>query len=284
VSRLGIAIAAGCAAALGAVAATIWVGASVREDTVVAHPYEDGLRQDAERQARAALGLSVWLPGQHDADARPLLFELKDRAGRPLVDAAVTVQLSRAETSRGELGAPARALGGGRWEADLAFPSPGAWDVRFDVVREGRRVRMERRVLVRAACDLGAGPCARAIEGGGEVTLELGPRPLRTMAELAVRVTVREPAAATTPTSTSTSTRTSTSTATVTVSFSMPGMTMGENRSTLAAAGAGTYEGKAVLVRCASGRRDWTAEVELAYPDGARRTLRFPLTLPEERR
>ena len=62
--RIELAIAAGSAAALGAVVVTVWVGASVREDTVVAHPYEDGLRQDAERHARAALGLAVSLPGQ----------------------------------------------------------------------------------------------------------------------------------------------------------------------------------------------------------------------------
>jgi hypothetical protein len=69
-----------------------------------------------------------------------------------------------------------------------------------------------------------------------------------------------------------------------TVSFSMAGMTMGENRSRLTAIGSGTWEGTGVLVRCASGRRDWVAEVELAYPDGARRTARFALTLPEDSR
>ncbi len=62
----------------------------------------------------------------------------------------------------------------------------------------------------------------------------------------------------------------------------MPGMTMGENRSSLAATGPGTYEGKAVLVRCASGRREWIADVELAAPGAGARTVRFPLTVPEE--
>ncbi len=61
----------------------------------------------------------------------------------------------------------------------------------------------------------------------------------------------------------------------------MPGMTMGENRATLAATAPGTYEGKAVLVRCASGRRDWVADVALSAPGAATRTARFPLTLPE---
>jgi hypothetical protein len=70
--RIQIAIGAGIAAALGAIAATVWVGLAVREDTVVAHPYEDGLRQDAERHARAALGLAVRIPEGVEAGVAPL--------------------------------------------------------------------------------------------------------------------------------------------------------------------------------------------------------------------
>jgi hypothetical protein len=216
----------------------------------------------------------VSLPGLPDAGAGPLAFELRDRAGTPVDDAAITVELSRPDTSRGERSAPARAQGGGRWVADLAFPEPGPWDVRFDVVRGEDRVRLERRVGVRAACDLAAGPCARRLEGGGEVVLELSPRPLAAMKELAVKVTVRPRAPTASPAPTPT----------VTVSFTMPGMTMGENRSSLTGTGPGTYEGKAVLVRCATGRRDWVADVELGGTGGPARAVRFPLTLPEDGR
>ncbi len=276
--RIQIAIGAGIAAALGAIAATVWVALAVREETVVAHPYEDGLRQDAERHARAALGLAVSIGASIEAGVAPLEFALRDRDGNPVDDAAVAVELSRPATSRGERSAAARSLGAGRWSAAVAFPEPGPWDVRFDVQRGNDRVRLERRVGVRAACDLAARPCARAIPGGGELALELAPRPLRTMAELAVKVTVRE------PTPTATATATTTTTTAVAVSFSMPGMTMGENRTTLAPIAPGTWGGKAVLVRCASGRRDWVAEVELAAPGGAPRAVRFPLTLPEDAR
>ncbi|HEX9053068.1 MAG TPA: FixH family protein [Anaeromyxobacter sp.] len=264
--RIQLAIFAGVAAALGAIGATVWIGLSVREDTVVAHPYEDGLRQDAERHARAALGLAVSLAGRHDAGVAKLEFELRDRRG-PVDDAEVDVEISRPETSRGERAARAVSLGGGRWSAALAFPDAGPWDVRFDVVRGKDRVRLERRVAVSGACDLGAGPCTRTLEDGRVLSVELSPRPVRAMRELAVRVVVR-----------------GADSRTVTISFVMPGMAMGENRSSLAATAPGTYEGKAVLVRCASGRRDWVAEVELAGPGAARRTARFPLTLPEDAR
>ncbi len=272
--RIRIAIGAGMAAALGAIAATVWVGLAVREDTVVAHPYEDGLRQDAERHARAALGIAVSLAGRHDAGAAPLAFELRDRRG-PVDDAAVDVEISRPDTSRGDRAARARSLGGGRWSADLAFPAPGPGDVRFDVVRGKDRVRLERRVAVRAPCDLGAGPCARTLDDGRELVVELSPRPVRAMKELAVRVRLRAllPAVPLPPAQ-----------AAVSISFSMPGMSMGENRSTLSAVGPGTYEGNAVLVRCPAGRRDWVADVEVAAPGAAAQRARLALTIPEESR
>jgi hypothetical protein len=117
------------------------------------------------------------------------------------------------------------------------------------------------------ACDVGSAPCARSLPGGGEVRLELGPRPLAAMKELAVRVDLDAGAAG--------------DRSTVSVSFSMPGMSMGENRSRLAPSGAGRFEGKAVLVRCPSGGRAWLADVEVASPGAPPRTARFPLTVAE---
>jgi nitrogen fixation protein FixH len=266
-----IALAAAIAAALGAIAVTVWVGTRVREDTVVASPYEDGLRHDAERRARAALGLAVRLVDDPPALAGPLAFELVDREGAPVEAAAIRVEISRRETSRDGRAAAARAEGGGRFVAELAFPAPGPWDVRFDVVHGADRVRLERRVDVRPGCDLSAGPCTRPLPGGGEVTLEISPRPARVMREIAVRAEVREASrpelAGPIPV--------------VRAAFSMPGMDMGENRVALGPTGPGRFEGIAVLVRCPSGRRGWIAEVEVARPGGPPRTARFELTVAE---
>jgi hypothetical protein len=170
-------LAAVAAAVLAVVAGTVWLGARVREDTVVAHPYEQGLAYDAQRHARLA----------------------------------------------GEV--PGVAAG----------PTP-------------------------ARCDLGEGSCTREA-----VTLELGPRPLRTMRELAVSVALA--AGAPPPEE-------------VTVSFAMPGMDMGENTARLAAAGGGRFQGKAVLVRCPGGRRDWVATVRVRRA-GAAAALPFPLRVEE---
>lgn len=267
--RVQLALGAAVVAGLGAIAGTVWVGAGVREETVVAKPYEEGLRHDAERRARSALGLSVAIDGEPlEAGAGPLAFVLSDRGGAPVDDAAVEVLASRPGTSRGPLAARARAAGAGRYVADLALPAAGPWDVRFDVVRGDDRVRLERRLAVRAACDAGAGPCTQPLAGGGEVTLELSPRPLRTMAELTVRVLVRAPGGAG-------------EAERVDVSFAMPGMEMGENRAVLSAAGPGRWEGTAVLVRCPSGRRGWIADVSVARGAPPARAARFALTVEE---
>jgi hypothetical protein len=173
-AALAVAVAAG----IGTIVATVWIGSRVREDTVVANPYEEGLRLTRER-----------------AGAGP--------------------------------------------DAE------------------------------RARCDLSSGPCTQPLPGGGEVTLEMAPRPLRTMRELRVRAVAGDPSAAG-------------GSQDVVVAFSMVGMEMGRNEVRLAPAGAG-FTGTAVLVRCPSGRRDWVAEVTVA-PAGAparARRARFSFTVEE---
>jgi hypothetical protein len=84
------------------------------------------------------------------------------------------------------------------------------------------------------------------------------------MTELAAVVTVRRRGAPAEPDG-------------IAVSFEMPGMRMGKNEVRLARSGAGRFEGKAVLVRCPSGRKDWVATVSLAKAGAAAGAVRFPL-------
>jgi len=263
---------------LGVIGITLFVGSRVREETVVARPYEEGLRQDAERASRAALGWHVRLPDERDIGEKgtvhfavpgpaPLPFELLDGAGRPVEGAEVRLTFTLPETSRAPRSFEARALGGGRYVAEVDYPPPAEWSVRFDVRRGPDRVQVERTVAVVRpdACDPGAARCTAPLDRGGTVALELGPRPLRTMRELTVRaVPGGVPAGAA-----------------VTVSLSMDGMEMGRNEVRLAEASPGRYEGKAVLVRCPSGRQDWTARVTVAPPGEPPRTTRFHLRVVE---
>jgi hypothetical protein len=96
-------IAAVAAAGLGSVALTIWIGSRVREPTVVANPYEEGLRYDeTRRQAAAAADRAAAGAGLDDA-ARAM-------EGAPRIELDVTPRPPRAMT---ELTFTARVLRGG---------------------------------------------------------------------------------------------------------------------------------------------------------------------------
>jgi hypothetical protein len=66
----------------------------------------------------------------------------------------------------------------------------------------------------------------------------------------------------------------------VSVSFTMPGMNMGRNEVALEP-GPGGFSGKAVLVRCPSGRKEWAAEVAVSRGGAAPAQARFPITVAE---
>ncbi len=117
-----------------------------------------------------------------------------------------------------------------------------------------------------AGCDLSAGPCTGTL-GDLELTLDLGPRPPRAMAELAVQGRLSRGGLPVDG-------------AEVALWFAMPRMQMGENVSRLAGAGGGRYQGKAVLVRCHSGRRDWRVTAAVRH-GGEERRADFSLTLRE---
>lgn len=261
-------IGAAVIAAIGAIVATIWVGSKVREEPVVANPYDEGLRQDADRAARARLRWDVRIESPPvAAGAGTFTFAVLDGEGKPLEGAEVDVSVGRPDTSRGVVRARAAAIGPGRFAADSGLSGRGSFLVAFDVTRGADSLRIEKS-LEGAACDLGGGPCTVSLPGGGEVAFELGPRPLRAMRELAAVATVTVDGAPVEG-------------AAVEVALSMPGMEMGENKVALRADAPGRHVGRVTVVRCMSGRRDWVAEVSVARPGGERRTLRFPFTVAE---
>jgi nitrogen fixation protein FixH len=156
--------------------------------------------------------------------------------------------------SRGSTVAIATVWIGSRVREDTVVPNP---------YEEGLRLTEER---VADRCDLSSRPCTLRLPGSGEVTLEIAPRPPRTMRELQVRAVLRDPAGA----------RGSDE---VAVAFTMPGMEMGRNEVRLAPQD-GVFVGTAVLVRCPSGRKGWVAEVRVGRGEQVR-GVRFPFTVEE---
>ena len=124
---------------LGATALTIFVGARVMEPTVVANPYEEGLRYDeTRRKAEVSTSTALTL----DVSPRPpramseLEFTVRaTRAGRPLEGAEVSLALTMPGMHMGENRVALAPAGGGvyrgkgvvvrcpsggrRWEAEV---------------------------------------------------------------------------------------------------------------------------------------------------------------------
>ncbi len=119
----------------------------------------------------------------------------------------------------------------------------------------------------REGCDVGSGACSEE-RGAAVVRLELSPRPLRPLHEIDAAVALSSGGAPVDG-------------AAVSVGLSMPGMYMGDNRASLAPVGNGRYGGKVVLLRCASGRRDWVADVVARLPGGPEVRARFPFEAAE---
>jgi len=96
------------------------------------------------------------------------------------------------------------------------------------------------------------------IAGGQAVILEILPRPVRTMRELAFAVELPGSAALE---------------GTPRIELEMPGMRMPPNRVDLRRGADGRYRGKGTIVRCGTGKRTWSATVTL--PAGARAVFTF---------
>lgn len=270
-----IVIAIVAALALGAVVGAVWVGMNSFERTVVADPYESGIHHDADRRKAQALGWNVAVDegALRASPQAALAVTLTGKGGAPIDDAEVLFRVSRAGTSRFDASAKATLAGPGRYAAVLPMTEAGFWDLDV-VVRQGQEsitvgkwIHVAAEIGEGAHCDAGVRSCA-ATAGPIRLVLDLSPRPPLPLKEIEATVRlVRDGAPL--------------AGAEVTVELSMPGMFMGDNRIATKAGPDGRYSGKGVLLRCASGRRDWAAEVVIRIPGAPEARARFPFLAAE---
>ena len=95
-------------------------------------------------------------------------------------------------------------------------------------------------------CDLHDGACVQRIDAT-DITLEVTPRPVRAMTDLVFKVTI--------------SGNGKELSAPPHIDLNMPKMNMGKNLVKMTTTGPSVYQGKGVIVRCASGHRVWRATV-----------------------
>ena len=254
---------------LGVVAATIWVASRSYERTVVANPYESGIHHDEDRRRAEALGWTLAIDERalRVGPEAVLAASLSSKEGAPLDGAGVTFRVSRPGTARFDHSAPARPEGRGSYVAVLPMTEAGFWDLDVVIERGGESLTLGKWIHVAGAvgegvhCDAGTRGCGSDV-GDLRIVLELAPRPPVPLKELDAAVRLTRGGAPVAE-------------AEVAVELSMPGMYMGETRIALRADGDGRYAGRGALLRCASGRRDWVAEVVVRLPGAGEQRARF---------
>jgi nitrogen fixation protein FixH len=253
---------------LGAVAATVIVGLRVFDGVVVDQPYERGVSWDAERIRREKSGLETSIdPGSFRKGLNEMVFHVVTSGGLPVEHDRVSLRVSRFETREHSREYEARKGEDGALTAPVYLPLAGRWEVTVTVEAEEGPLEFRHEIYAQSSpgkaeiaavdCSLDSGPCVRKDGAGVTVSLEISPRPVRTMEDIELTVQLitegeggpigdRQ----------------------VTVDLTMPGMYMGENRIILEPAGEGRFVGKGVIVRCPSGQKRWKAVVSAAsiYP------------------
>jgi hypothetical protein len=118
---------------LGSVAATIWIGARVKEPTVVADPYEEGLRYDERRRERAQASGAA--PSSAGRDAA-VSFEIAPSPPRAMADLEFTVRApSVPADAQATLALAMPGMYMGEHRVALARAADGAWRGKGVVVR-----------------------------------------------------------------------------------------------------------------------------------------------------
>ena len=99
-----------------------------------------------------------------------------------------------------------------------------------------------------ATCNIQKGPCVAFTASGMEVYFWITPRPVKAMQDVEFAVMLKRKGKPVTG-------------ASVAIDLTMPGMYMARNQPKLTEEAPGTYRGRGVMPRCASGRRIWKASI-----------------------
>jgi nitrogen fixation protein FixH len=115
---------------------SVYIGYSLRDGEVVNDAYESGIHFDETIKKQAQLGWRVELPrtlktGKEDVSI--LAVAVKDRSGRGLKNATVSLEMNR----MGSRSVRTYQCTGadGRYTVPIAFDAPGYWETRVHIAR-----------------------------------------------------------------------------------------------------------------------------------------------------
>jgi nitrogen fixation protein FixH len=132
-----------------AVGGSIYVGVRTFDDTVTENPYEEGLAWDDMHRKKESLGWQVRIEnstlvtGDND-----MVISVKDKYGKPLADAGISLIMSRPGTSENDKYFYNVKFKDGLYRSSVNFPLYGYWSVRIEISQEGERIPYEKRIYV----------------------------------------------------------------------------------------------------------------------------------------
>jgi hypothetical protein len=106
------------------------------------------------------------------------------------------------------------------------------------------------------ACDIQSSSCVQKAADGMTIEFDIHPKPVTAMSDLRIIVLLSQKGVPVAD-------------ASVRLDLAMPGMLMGVNRPVLSHMQPGRYEGKAVIVRCPSGKKTWKANIAIEGQSGS---------------
>jgi nitrogen fixation protein FixH len=128
------------------IAASVLMGISKREVTVVDHPYEDGLKYDATQKKYSDMGWKVVVPPSLKKDGK-LDVCVYDRNGSPLDVTAVEFSVNRIDSPEVVKYRAVRA-DHGRYGAAVDFSSKGLWEIKVNLTQGGDTLSYDSRINI----------------------------------------------------------------------------------------------------------------------------------------
>ncbi|MFO7954245.1 FixH family protein [Thioalkalivibrio sp.] len=108
----------------------------------------------SELQAQREKGWQVrqgWVERPTEGETAILQVEVRDADGVPIDDATIRGMFMWLADERRDQGFEMQTMGDGLYQAEVALPAPGRWDLRFQIQRDGQLLEQQARTRVRSA-------------------------------------------------------------------------------------------------------------------------------------
>ncbi|MDI6801835.1 MAG: FixH family protein [Thermodesulfovibrionales bacterium] len=134
----------------GAVIGSIVVGQRVFEGKVVDKPYETGLMWDKMQREKAELRVDI-KNTEFKTGNNEIVFSISDKEGKPLSASSVKLTVSRPTTTAHDMEYKAFRQLDGYYHAAVKLNLYGYWDLKINIVRDGRSIMLEKRIFAEEA-------------------------------------------------------------------------------------------------------------------------------------